>query len=69
MAGLLTMIYLGLDLGYLACGASVMLRARRPRLVSARRMIFLTATVLLGAGSPKKREAFQPHFGVWLSLR
>jgi hypothetical protein len=48
MVGLLTVIYIGLDLGYLACGAAGMLLARRGMNVGAsRRIVFLTATVLM----------------------
>lgn len=43
----LTLIYLGLDLGYLACGFGVRwLAARRP-VLQARRAVFLAATALL----------------------
>ena len=43
----LTLIYLGLDLGYLGCGFGVRwLSARRP-VVEARRIVFLSATALL----------------------
>ena len=44
----LTAIYIGLDLGYLACGAVAMWLARRGcALGAARRMVFLFASVLL----------------------
>jgi ACS family hexuronate transporter-like MFS transporter len=45
---ILTAIYLGLDLGYLACGAGVMLLSRAGwRLAAARRAVFLSASGLL----------------------
>jgi len=48
----LTSIYLGLDLGYLSCGAAVMLLVRRGwTAASARRAVFLSATVLLAASA------------------
>src|SRR5262245_37988205 len=45
----LTAIFIGLDLGYLACGAAVLglTKAGWP-VVGARRMVFLSATVLVG---------------------
>ena len=42
-----TLIYLGLDVGYLACGFGVRRLARRTSLSRARRMVFLSATGLL----------------------
>lgn len=45
---LLMGIFLALDLGYLACGAAVLLLCRAGKTVqTARRMVFLTATALL----------------------
>jgi ACS family hexuronate transporter-like MFS transporter len=45
---ILTIIYIGLDLGYLTCGASVMGLVRRGgTLESAKRVVFVTATVLM----------------------
>jgi ACS family hexuronate transporter-like MFS transporter len=44
----LTIIYLGLDLGYLACGFGVRQLSRRRSVTSARRIVFLAATVLMG---------------------
>jgi cyanate permease len=43
----LTLIYLGLDLGYLACGFGVRLLARRTSISRARRFVYLSATALL----------------------
>ncbi len=47
VATALTFIYLGLDLGYLACGLGVRWLARRMPLIAARRSILLTASGLL----------------------
>lgn len=48
MGVFLTAIYIGLDLGYLACGASVMWLTRRGHSVQrAQRVIFLWATALI----------------------
>ncbi|MGH9627902.1 MAG: MFS transporter, partial [Bryobacteraceae bacterium] len=48
MVWILTAIYLGLDLGYLACGAGVLWLTRNGRTVAqARRTVFLAATALL----------------------
>jgi ACS family hexuronate transporter-like MFS transporter len=48
MVGLLTVIYIGLDLGYLACGAAGIVLARRGLSVNkTRRVIFLAATILM----------------------
>lgn len=44
----LTLIYIGLDLGYLACGFGVRWMARRVSVALARRRVFLAATALLG---------------------
>lgn len=43
----LTLIYLGLDFGYLACGFSVRLLARSMSVTQARRIVFTAATLLL----------------------
>jgi ACS family hexuronate transporter-like MFS transporter len=52
MAPILTALYLGLDLGYLFCGAGVILLVRRGAgLPSARRFVFLLATALLGCSA------------------
>ena len=49
LASILTMIYIGLDLGYLACGAAVLLLTRYGWLLgAARQSVFLVASVLLG---------------------
>ncbi len=49
MTGILTLIYIGLDLGYLLCGVSALLLVRLGLTVqSARRAAFLLATLLLG---------------------
>jgi len=46
---MLTLIYVGLDLGYLSCGAAVLALTRMGRTAKqARRIVFLMATVLLG---------------------
>jgi MFS transporter, ACS family, hexuronate transporter len=48
LAGVLTVIYLGLDLGYLFCGAAVLLLTRHGiSLRTARTAVFSVATVLL----------------------
>ena len=44
---MLTLIYLGLDLGYLACGFGVRKLARTRSIAQARRIVFTVATVLL----------------------
>lgn len=50
LAWILTAIYLGLDLGNLLCGGSVLALTRRGRpLLAARRTVFLAATVPLAA--------------------
>jgi ACS family hexuronate transporter-like MFS transporter len=47
---LLTLIYLGLDLGYLFCGSAVIWMTKRDAaLPRARRTVFLIATISLGA--------------------
>ena len=52
MAKFLTAAYIGLDLGYLASGAGVIALGRRGApLRSARRTVFLGATLLLGASA------------------
>lgn len=43
----LTLIYLGLDLGYLACGFGVRHLARKLPVAQARRIVFFSATALL----------------------
>jgi ACS family hexuronate transporter-like MFS transporter len=49
LGAVLTAIYLGLDLGYLFCGSSVLWMTRRGAEVAvARRRVFLLATVLVG---------------------
>jgi ACS family hexuronate transporter-like MFS transporter len=45
----LTLIYLGLDLGYLACGFGVRVLAQRILVSRARRVVFLTATLLMAS--------------------
>jgi MFS transporter, ACS family, hexuronate transporter len=47
LGAILTWIYLGLDLGYLASGAGVLLLARRLPLGASRRIVFGIATVFL----------------------
>lgn len=48
MGGILTAIYVGLDLGYLACGALVIWLARRGHTaLRAQRVVFLAATILI----------------------
>ena len=48
MGIVLTAIYVGLDLGYLTCGAGVLWLTRRGRsLQSAQRIVFVSATVLI----------------------
>jgi MFS transporter, ACS family, hexuronate transporter len=48
LKGILTLIFLGLDLGYLFCGGGILSLTRRGwRLASARQMVFLIGTVLL----------------------
>jgi predicted MFS family arabinose efflux permease len=48
LAAILTAVYVGLDLGYLASGASALWLARRGiSVMAARRTVFLTASVLL----------------------
>jgi cyanate permease len=47
LSTVLTWIYLGLDLGYLASGAGVLMLARRLPLGTARRIVFGAATLLL----------------------
>jgi MFS transporter, ACS family, hexuronate transporter len=52
LAGILTIVYLGLDLGYLCSGAGVLLLARRgASLGTARTAVFLAGTVLLSASA------------------
>ncbi len=43
----LTLIYLGLDVGYLSCGFGVRRLSRRYDVTTARRIVFLAATVML----------------------
>ncbi|MEX2261663.1 MAG: MFS transporter [Bryobacteraceae bacterium] len=76
----LTAIYLGLDLGYLSCGAAVLWLARRNgRVRSARRQVFLAATALLAVSAavpflPGLREAVAAlvvvnfGIGVWIAM-
>jgi len=45
------LIYLGLDLGYLACGFGVRKLARTRSIAQARRIVFTAATVLLCASA------------------
>jgi MFS transporter, ACS family, hexuronate transporter len=48
LKGILTLIFLGLDLGYLFCGGGILGLTRRGwQLASARQMVFATGTVLL----------------------
>ncbi|MBI1787752.1 MAG: MFS transporter [Acidobacteria bacterium] len=80
LGGILALIYLGLDLGYLACGASAMMLARRgwpaPK---SRRAVFLAATGLLLLSSIVPLLADRDHtvaalvvvnfaLGVWISM-
>jgi ACS family hexuronate transporter-like MFS transporter len=80
LAGILTLTFLGLDLGYLSCGASVLLLTRRGlSLRTARRCVFLTASLLLaGIGIVPLAKSFPIlislivlavfAIGVWLSM-
>ncbi len=66
MAQILTALYLGLDLGYLACGAAVILLTRRGFGVeAARRIVFLSATALLFASAA---AAFRSELGAVVAL-
>jgi cyanate permease len=52
LGGILTIIYLGLDLGYLFCGTAVLLLSRRQwPLARARTAVFVLATVLLACSA------------------
>ncbi|MEZ5398369.1 MAG: MFS transporter [Bryobacteraceae bacterium] len=80
LAKILTATFLGLDLGYLACGATILLLTRRGwTLRTARRAVLLTASVLLAgiaaapaAGSLNATVAIIVAAvfatGVWISM-
>lgn len=51
LSGILTLAYLGLDLGYLACGFASRALAKRMPLGCARRVVFLSATALMGVAA------------------
>lgn len=80
LAGVLTLAYLGLDIGYLSCGAAVILLTKRGfPLRLARRAVFLSATVLLlgSAVLPLQREmtlivpllvTINFALGVWITM-
>lgn len=61
---ILTSVYVGLDLGYLASGAAVMWLARRVALATARRAVFLSATGLLALSAA---VPFLPSLNVTVS--
>jgi ACS family hexuronate transporter-like MFS transporter len=63
---LLTLIYLGLDLGYLFCGSAVLWLTRRGSpLPHARRTVFLIATACLGAAGA---APFIPGLGATVAV-
>ena len=79
VAGVLTLIYLGLDVGYLACGFLVRWLSAGMPLLAARRLVFLSATVLLLASSSVPFVATLNHavaalvivnfaIGIWISM-
>jgi len=81
LAQILTLTFLGLDLGYLGCGACVLLLMRRGGLSlrSARRTVMTVATVLLaGAGLAPAMPSFSWEVtflvlavfaaGVWIAM-
>ena len=51
LGGMLTFIYLALDVGNIGGGASTLWLARRHPVVTARRIVFLTATALVTVGA------------------
>jgi MFS transporter, ACS family, hexuronate transporter len=75
----LTLIYLGLDLGYLACGLGVRQLARKTSIFRARRIVFLTATGLLSVSAlvtriPDTQSAIAAlvvvnfAIGIWIAM-
>jgi len=77
---ILTMIYLGLDLGNLVCGTAILALVRRGyRVLSARRVVFLVATVplLFCASVPYLPSLYQAvcvlvgvniGLGIWIAM-